>query len=152
MSPLTKDDMIALRTCDKVLIGQDTNQNDGNPFVRCFKEDNRNDVFYSHCHYNSVRDISVASNLPTNAYRCFTNTDSTDDYHGTMKSIIAVIRLGDELDIHWRENNNDYLRDAALCKDECFLHIYRKDTMKYSFMIDVRVCKNNSGRMIRGAV
>lgn len=149
---LTKEDLIALRKCDKVLIGQDIKQNNSKPFIRCFKEiKDKTGIFSTSLAVpDLVRDVTVDSNLSINDYTCFTHTDDLEFHDSEMRTVISLLKENDEIILYWRYgNNNQYLDNAGLYKDELLLKVKRNDKHKYCFFITVSVCQDNSGRMIR---
>ncbi len=72
-------------------------------------------------------------------------------------TVVNFLRAGDRVTLEWiADNNNDYLRDAGLHQDELRLSVARGDTsdpkkhkpVAGKFLIDKRVCPDNSARMI----
>jgi hypothetical protein len=63
-------------------------------------------------------------------------------------SIAAFLRVGDILSLHWRaSNNNEYLIDAGLHRDELRIGI-RRGQRRWTFLADVETCPDNAVRMI----
>lgn len=67
------------------------------------------------------------------------------------RTIVALLRAGDVLTLQWRaSNNNQYLRDAGLHRDELRLAI-RRGQRHWTFLVDLGTSPDNTARMIRGA-
>ena len=80
-------------------------------------------------------------------------------------SLCKVFRAGDVLRLHWvAGNNNGYVQDANLNRDELHLQIFRRKSGKNGgnprtgsdnfpmfaeFLLSVQVCRDNSARMVR---
>jgi hypothetical protein len=73
----------------------------------------------------------------------------------TWQTVIALLRAGDHLMIHWiRDNNTTALEEAQIHVDEMRLVIMRQAKgggfqRKYTFRMATSVCKDNYARMIR---
>lgn len=65
------------------------------------------------------------------------------------QTFLAMLRVGDVLVMEWVEDNsNQYTRASKLFRDELLLRIRRK-RKDLVFRLQVGVCEDNSGRMIR---
>jgi len=64
-------------------------------------------------------------------------------------SIVGFLRTGDVLSLRWRAgNNNQYLREADLHRDELRLAI-RRGQRGWTFLVDIATGPDNTARMIR---
>jgi len=83
-------------------------------------------------------------------------------YDEQWKTIVSLLRAGDELELEWvSSNSNGYMKAAhgvygesryefdGLLQDILRLRVYRKGTRKYLFHVHNCVCPDNSARMIR---
>jgi len=84
-------------------------------------------------------------------------------YDLPWRTIVSLLRAGDEIELHWIAGNSSGYLDAAhgkcadsevefhgLCRDELDLTVYRSGKQRYSFHVDTCVCPDNSARTIRG--
>lgn len=66
------------------------------------------------------------------------------------QTMVAFLKPGDDIELYWYENawSNQYLKDANLYSDVCYLRIKRNGKL-YSFIVDHCACPDNSARMIK---
>ena len=71
---------------------------------------------------------------------------STDEQ---VQTIFRSLRKGDQLSAEFvLGNNSQYLREAGLNCDECYLTITR-GAKRLKYLFEVSICPNNSARMVR---
>jgi hypothetical protein len=75
-------------------------------------------------------------------------------FDDVWKSIVALLRVGDELTLHWRRGafTTDAMQEASpkFYGDQLLLQVDRGDK-RLTFMVDMSVTENNTARMIRRA-
>lgn len=90
-------------------------------------------------------------------------------YDEIWRTVVSLLRVGDELHIEWISSSNSYLkwaridgsagdgsdsaRDYAglkLYHDRVYLRVRRGGESKYYFMLSDSICPNNSARTIQG--
>jgi hypothetical protein len=65
------------------------------------------------------------------------------------RSIAAFLRVGDVVSLHWwASNNNGYITQAGLHRDELRL-VIRRGRRRWAFLVKVELCPDNTARMIR---
>ena len=69
---------------------------------------------------------------------------------GNIGLLLSLCRNGDRVEFHYRTNNSDLLRDAALFNDELCMSIWRKDKkIANDIVIIQQTSKNNSARPVK---
>jgi len=74
-------------------------------------------------------------------------------YCPMTKTIVNLLRPGDILVVIWNENGygNGLTEKAGLVVDSLMLRVFRKEKLKYTFMVAQCICEDNTARMIRRA-
>jgi hypothetical protein len=66
------------------------------------------------------------------------------------KTIVRLLRAGDRVTLSWvANNNNGYVKEAGLYRDELRMRIDRDKSEPLVFLVEVSVCPDNSARMVR---
>jgi hypothetical protein len=76
-------------------------------------------------------------------------------FHARQWSTIAsILKAGDHIILHWGRDydSSENTRKVDLHADRLELQIVRNDRRKYSFLIHIQVCPNNTARMIRNGL
>jgi hypothetical protein len=72
--------------------------------------------------------------------------------NGTLAALRHFVKVGDELIVRARENNNQYMDDAGLHHDELLITVRRSDkTILHEFVLQSSNCPMNSARAISAA-
>ncbi len=170
---LTKNDVKALRTADRVCFDHFTVQkpNSGRQSgIRCIKVGSapwREEVtFYVNAkssvylHGDGI-DYDVRNGKTATCFDMIHSPQCSEEW----KTIVSLLREGDEIELRWMGcDQNGYLNRATvtdsdndgsaglgmkLCHDKLYLHVRRGGKRKYSFYLSDSVCPDNSARMIR---
>ena len=159
---LTKEDIKALRTCDRVVVKIDKEITT----VRCIKEVKAIDGFTSADPYTTLQaeyEISTQGHLSTR-YRtasCFLSFTT----FGAWGLLVKSLRTGDKIVFTARENGNGYINGVlsgktsdidnnidftSLHYDEMCLTIYRKGKVFADKVVfEHSICPSNSARMLQ---
>jgi hypothetical protein len=159
---LTKEDIKALRTCDRVVVKIDGEITT----VRCIKEVKAIDGFTSADPYTTLQaeyEISAQGHLSTR-YRtasCFLSFTTS----GAWGLLVKSLRVGDRIVFEARENGNGYINGVlsgktsdidnnidftSLHYDEMCLTIYRKGKVFADKVVfEHSICPSNSARMLQ---
>lgn len=73
-------------------------------------------------------------------------------FHSRQWGTVAeLLKPGDHIILHWGRDyhTNENTRKADLHADRLELQVVRRDRRKYSFLIEVQICPDNTARMIR---
>lgn len=72
-------------------------------------------------------------------------------FNHDWQTVVGLLRIGDRLVLQWNaDNNTETIREHGLHHDELRVEIRRTGRRRpMSFLIDSRVCADNSARMIR---
>lgn len=171
--PLTKDDIKALRNCDRVSFY----------FIRNIQ--NKKTLYHSYISATFVHKIKgINGELEKTEYIDIPAFDRIHTYNGInsesvkacfcmnhfgqgsqWQAIAAFLRVGDMLEIEWLVDNasgyisksvytdeSRYVSNQQLHKDDCKLTVIRGQASKkkrYTFLIESAVCPNNTARMVK---
>jgi len=168
---LTKEDVRALRTCDRVVVKIDGEI----ATVRCIKEVKTIDGFTSADPYTTLQaeyEISTQGHLSTRLtgyipplrYRTASCYLSFTDF-GAWGLLVKSLRVGDRIVFEARENGNGYINGVlsgktsdidnnidftSLHYDEMCLTIYRKGKVFADKVVfEHSICPSNSARMLQ---
>lgn len=156
IQPLTKIDVEAMRTCDRVLIRTAKGASE----IVCIKAQGRPQPWNrEERHYITVDHVIHDYERPTTAmekdYVCKTSAHA-DCHENVFPTLARFVRAGDFLRIKWiAHNNNPILNQSQvpLHQDQVFVVVIREKKNgvrdKYCFMIESNVYENNSARMIQ---
>ena len=158
---LTKEDIKALRTCDRVVVQLGTST----ATVRCIKEVKTINGFTSSDPYASIEYEIAAEGHISKRYRtasCFLYHKTT---FGAWGLLVKSLRTGDRIVFEARENGNGYIRGVSSGKtsdidnnidftslhyDEMCLTIYRKGKLFADRVVfEHSICPSNSARMLQ---
>ena len=159
---LTKEDVRALRTCDRVVVKIDGEI----ATVRCIKEVKAADGFTSADPYTTLQaeyEISTQGHL-SKRYRtasCFLSFTT----FGAWGLLVKSLRTGDRIVFEARENGNGYINGVSSGKtsdidnnidftslhyDEMCMTIYRKGKVFADKVVfEHSICPSNSARMLQ---
>ena len=159
---LTKEDIKALRTCDRVVVKIDTDV----ATVRCIKEVKPIDGFASADPYTTLQaeyEISAQGTI-SKRYRTASCFLSFTDF-GAWGLLVKSLRVGDRIVFTARENGNGYINGVSSGKtsdidnnidftslhyDEMCLTIYRKGKLFADKVVfEHSICPSNSARMLQ---
>ena len=72
------------------------------------------------------------------------------DLSKEWSTFAKLLKANDEIRLTWTAgNNNQYVKDAGLHRDELRGEIWRKGKPLYSLLLDTSVCPENTARMIQ---
>lgn len=75
------------------------------------------------------------------------------DFYPKVQTIISNLRVNDVISLKWiMDNNNDYVKNAGLHKDDLVIEVNRDGKQKVKrleFLVHSSVCEDNSARMIK---
>lgn len=155
---LTRIDVQALRQCDRICFHHD---HDGSRIVAIkeikkagpFEDRERQHTISCHGQVRPYRASSV------DGARCFSMLHS-GRFNEEWMTIVGFVRAGDELRLDWSPDGmtNGYVEKSRVvegCGEGLQLHadvLYLKvirGKKRFSFMVDVEICVDNSARMIK---
>ena len=164
---LTKEDIRALRTCDRVVAPIGGANNTSTATVRCIKEVKAIDGFTSadpyttlQAEYEILTQGTISKRYRTaSCYLCYATT------FGAWGLLVKSLRTGDKIVFTARENGNGYINGVSSGKtsdidnnidftslhyDEMCLTIYRKGKVFADRVVfDHSICPSNSARMLQ---
>lgn len=157
---LTKVDLKALRSADAICFDHYSEKGEPRRGIRAIKKvendpwDTERTHFVPCRSHVAVYDRDSFGASATDEAKCFQmiNCAQYDDY---WKTIVGLLREGDEVVLKWTgANNNGYLTQAKaggdeLYRDDLALFVRRNGSLKYSFQVSTSICPNNSARMIK---
>ena len=153
---LTSDDVKALRQCDQASFSH-TGKTNGEGRIRCIKKLEKDGPFgdtereylivcESTVRYYTGESLNTASfDTEFKCHELLYNYTSSVTEFGTMASLV---KIGDELKLHWIGSCNGYTRSAGLHMDTLHVHL-KRGKQSFSFMLSTSICPDNSARMIR---
>jgi len=157
LGTLTRDDLKALRQCDRAVFGTDRGESQG--YIRCVKELKKRGPFDDderehriECEaYGTVYGgggLCDSQPLRDSGRRAFELVYNYEHAATPFGTFAALARPGDSITLHWTgAGGNQYEERAGLCRDSLSIEITR-GKHRFTFLLDVSVCPDNSARMI----
>ena len=162
---LTKEDIKALRTCDRVVVQIGGVNNTSTATVRCIKEVKAMDGFTSSDPYTTLQAEYEILTQGTISKRfrtasCFLSFTT----FGAWGLLVKSLRTGDRIVFEARENGNGYIKGVSsgrttdtsdisfsdLYYDEMCLTIYRKGKVFADRVVfEHSICPSNTARMLQ---
>ena len=155
---LTKDDVKALRTCERAVFSTAAGEMTGtiacrrdNPNPGPFGDAEREHIIATDAHgtYYNNDDTFGSVPLHTTGRRAWSLQYNYEHTPTTFGTLAALVRTGDRLTLRWiAGGGNEYEKRAQLYRDSLSVEV-RRGTKTLVFLIDVSVCPDNTARMIR---
>lgn len=166
---LSKNDIKALKQADRVALFhlRTTDFRKGEGLVRCIKDISNPGPFGPREKEHEVPVVSFISSVAEPATVKAFELIHVSQYNQEWQTIVGLLRAGDEIELHWSADNfaNGYVEAADVVRDcgagghvgkqlhadALHLKVCRNGKQKYSFLLEVSICPNNTARMIQGA-
>lgn len=143
---LTKDDITALRTADRIYVKLDASGST----VSCIKKVTAKKGVFSVANGDSDslevrRDFNVDAMIGADSSAFFSCWRQ-----GVWQAIVRLVHPGDTLMFQCLDNGNQYLTDADLHHDELWVSIVRNGkTLVHEMYVASTICKDNLARAIK---